>query len=44
MTNAATRESAPLDFVGVDMAQEAFEWALHGVTLPRFHVQQVMQL
>ena len=33
MTNAASRESAPsaLDFVGVDMAQQAFEWALHGV-------------
>lgn len=33
MTDAATRESAPmpLDFVGVDMAQQAFEWALHGV-------------
>src|SRR5207247_2977258 len=31
MTNAATRESAPLDFVGVDIAQEALEWALHGV-------------
>src|SRR5437868_804652 len=33
MTNAATRESAPrpLDFVGVDMAQRTFEWALHGV-------------
>ena len=31
MTNAATRELAPLDFVGVDMAEEAFEWALHGV-------------
>jgi transposase len=33
MTNATTRESAPqlLDFVGVDMAQETFEWALHGV-------------
>ena len=31
MTNAATRELAPLDFVGVDIAQEALEWALHGV-------------
>ena len=33
MTNATTRESAPrpLDFVGVDMAQQTFEWALHGV-------------
>lgn len=33
MTNATSRESAPqpLDFVGVDMAQQTFEWALHGV-------------
>jgi transposase len=33
MTDAASRKSAPLplDFVGVDMAQQAFEWALHGV-------------
>jgi transposase len=33
MTNAASRKSAPLalDFVGVDMAQQEFEWTLHGV-------------
>ncbi len=33
MTNADVRESTlpPLEFVGVDMAQQAFEWALHGV-------------
>lgn len=32
MTNAATDNSAPpRDFVGVDMAQQAFDWALHGV-------------
>jgi transposase len=33
MTNATSRESAPLslDFVGVDMARQGFEWALHGV-------------
>ena len=32
MTDAATRKSTlPLDFVGVDMAQQGFEWALHGV-------------
>ena len=33
MTNANVRESTmpPLEFVGVDMAQQAFEWALHGV-------------
>ena len=33
MTNATSRESTPpaLDFVGVDMAQQTFEWALHGV-------------
>jgi transposase len=33
MTNADTRNPAPLplDFVGVDMAQHAFAWALHGV-------------
>jgi len=32
MTNAGTAHSAsPLDFVGVDMAQQAFDWALHGV-------------
>jgi transposase len=33
MTNATSRESAPpaLEFVGVDMAQQTFEWALHGV-------------
>ena len=33
MTNANVRESMspPLEFVGVDMAQRAFEWALHGV-------------
>lgn len=33
MTDAASRKSAPpaLDFVGVDMAQQEFEWALHGV-------------
>jgi transposase len=33
MTNAEVRESTspPLQFVGVDMAQQGFEWALHGV-------------
>lgn len=32
MTNVATTNSAsPLDFVGVDIAQQAFDWALHGV-------------
>ena len=33
MTNAEVREltSPPLEFVGVDMAQHGFEWALHGV-------------
>lgn len=32
MTNAATVDSAsPLDFVGVDMSQQAFDWALHGI-------------
>jgi transposase len=33
MTNATSRESTPpaLEFVGVDMAQQTFEWALHGV-------------
>ena len=33
MTNAEVGESTspPLEFVGVDMAQQAFEWALHGV-------------
>jgi transposase len=33
MTNAAVRESTmpPLEFVGVDRAQQAFEWAVHGV-------------
>lgn len=33
MTNATRRQivTAPLDFVGVDMAQKAFVWALHGV-------------
>jgi len=33
MTNAKVRESTspPLEFVGVDVAQQAFEWALHGV-------------
>ena len=33
MTNANVRESRlpPLEFVGVDMAQQAFEWTLHGV-------------
>lgn len=33
MTDATSRKSAPpaLDFVGVDMAQQDFEWALHGV-------------
>jgi transposase len=33
MTNADVRESTmpPLEFVGVDMAQQGFEWALHGV-------------
>jgi transposase len=33
MTNADVRESTmpPLEFVGVDMAQQAFEWAVHGV-------------
>jgi len=34
MTNAASRKSLPsvADFVGVDMAQQAFQWALHGVS------------
>ena len=33
MTNATFEQTtpAPLDFVGVDMAQQAFVWALHGV-------------
>ncbi|MGH8702785.1 MAG: IS110 family transposase [Burkholderiales bacterium] len=33
MTDATARKSVPepLDFVGVDMAQQAFEWGLHGV-------------
>jgi transposase len=33
MTNASVEQAppAPLDFVGVDMAQQAFVWALHGV-------------
>jgi len=33
MTDATSRKAAPLppDFVGVDMAQQVFEWALHGV-------------
>lgn len=32
MTNAAGEDKgAPLNFVGVDMAQEAFVWALHGL-------------
>jgi transposase len=33
MTNAEVRQSTspPLEFVGVDMAQHTFEWALHGV-------------
>lgn len=33
MTNAEVRESTllPVEFVGVDMAQQGFEWALHGV-------------
>ncbi len=33
MTNADVRESTmpPLEFVGVDMAQQGFEWAVHGV-------------
>ncbi len=32
MTNAAVRntEAAPPVFVGVDMAQQTFQWALHG--------------
>jgi transposase len=33
MTDATSRKSVPVpwDFVGVDMAQQVFEWALHGV-------------
>ena len=33
MTNATFEQTAPapLDFVGVDMAQQAFVWAVHGV-------------
>lgn len=33
MTNASFEQTptAPLDFVGVDMAQQGFVWALHGV-------------
>lgn len=31
MTDAAARNSVSPEFVGVDMAQEMFEWALHGV-------------
>ena len=33
MTNATFEQTAPapLDFVGVDMAQKTFEWGLHGV-------------
>ena len=33
MTNATLEQTAPasLDFVGVDMAQQAFVWGLHGV-------------
>lgn len=32
MTNATTADSASsLDFVGVDVAQQSFDWALHGV-------------
>src|SRR5262245_22584499 len=40
MTNAEVRESTPFPvaFVGVDMAKESFDWAVHGVagrhTLP----------
>ena len=32
MTNATARESTsrPLQFIGVDMAQQAFDWAVHG--------------
>lgn len=35
MTNAREPMSRPLQFVGVDMAQQAFEWAVQGV--PRTH-------
>jgi len=31
MTNAREPTSLPLQFIGVDMAQQVFEWALHGV-------------
>ena len=32
MTNATSEQTpTPLDFVGVDMAQQAFVWAVHGV-------------
>jgi transposase len=31
MTDATSDQSPPRHFVGVDMAQQAFEWALHGV-------------
>jgi len=31
MTNAREPMSRPLQFVGVDMAQQVFEWAMHGV-------------
>lgn len=31
MTNAREPTSRPLQFIGVDMAQQVFEWAIHGV-------------
>ena len=31
MTNAREPTAQSLQFVGVDMAQQAFEWAVHGV-------------
>jgi transposase len=31
MTNAREPTSRPLQFIGVDMAQQVFEWAVHGV-------------
>lgn len=31
MTNARKSTSQPLQFVGVDMAQQTFAWALHGI-------------
>ena len=31
MTNAREPTSQSLQFVGVDMAQQVFEWAMHGV-------------